>query len=184
MYQVAGHMSLIVRTAVAPMSLARAVRNEVFSIDKNQPLYNVWTMEKLMADSVAAREFSMFLLALFSGLALLLAAVGIYGVISYSVLQRSHEIGIRMALGAGKTDVLKMVVGQGMLLAVIGVAAGLLLAFAASRFLASMVFGVSALDPATFVVVALLLSTVAFLATYIPAKRATRIDPMIALRYE
>ena len=184
MYMIAPYMTLSVRTENDPLSLVSAVRNEIFAVDKNQPVYDIQTMEQRMATSIAARQFSMFLLTVFSGLALLLAAVGIYGVISYSVLQQSHEIGIRMALGAGKGDVLKMVVGQGMLLAVFGVAVGLILAFVLSRFLASMVFGVSALDPATFMGVTLLLSAVAFLATYIPAKRATRIDPMIALRYE
>jgi putative ABC transport system permease protein len=181
---VADRMNLIVRTGTDPIALSSAVRNEIFSVDRNQPVYDIQTMEQRMSSSVAARRFSMFLLGVFSGLALLLAAIGIYGVISYSVVQRSHEIGIRMALGAGKNEVLKMVVGQGMLLAVIGVVAGLLLALGLSRFLASMVFGVSALDPMTFVGVTFLLSAIAFLATYIPAKRATRIDPMIALRYE
>lgn len=184
MYMIAPYMTLSIRTESDPLNLVAAVRNEIYAVDKNQPVYDIQTMEQRMATSIAARQFSMFLLAVFSGLALLLAAIGIYGVISYSVLQRSHEIGIRMALGAGKADVLKMVVGQGMLLAVLGVAVGLILAFVLSRFLASMVFGVSALDPATFMGVTLLLSAVAFLATYIPAKRATRIDPMIALRYE
>lgn len=177
-------LNLIIRTSSDPSRLIATVRNEIFSIDKNQPVFDIQTMEQRMASSIAARQFSMLLLTVFSASALLLAAVGIYGVISYSVTQRSHEIGIRMALGAGKADILKMVVRQGMILAVLGVAAGLLLAFGVSRFLASMVFGVSALDPATFFGVALLLSAVAFLASYIPAKRATRIDPMIALRYE
>ena len=184
MYMIAGLMTLTVRTANDPQSLSGSVRNAVFSVDANQPVFDIQTMDQRMASSVASRQFSMLLLSIFSGLALLLAAVGIYGVISYSVLQRSHEIGIRMALGAAKEDVLKMVVGQGMLLAVFGVGVGLILALALSRFLASMVFGVSALDPATFGGVTFLLSGVALLATYIPARRATRIDPMDALRYQ
>jgi putative ABC transport system permease protein len=177
-------LNLSVRTESDPLSLVAPIRKEIFSTDKNQPVFDIQTMQQRMSTSVASRQFSTFLLSLFSGLALLLSAIGIYGVISYSVLQRSREIGIRMALGAGRKDVLRMVVGQGMLLALIGVTAGLILSFGLSRFLASMVYGISFLDPGTFAGVTLLLSLVAFLATYIPAKRASGIDPMVALRYE
>jgi putative ABC transport system permease protein len=177
-------MSLVVRTSSDPTQLAGAIEREVQAIDKDQPITDVRTMDQLLSESTARMRFSASLLSIFAGLALVLAAVGIYGVMSYSVTQRTHEIGIRMALGARASDVLKMVVGQGMLLAVIGVGLGLVAAFALTRVISSLLFGVSATDPLTFGVLALLLTVVAFLACFIPARKAAKVDPMVALRYE
>jgi len=179
-----GGMFLVARAAGEPASLTGAVRGVVRGLDRDLPIYNVKVMDQLVADSMAQRRFAMTLLGIFAGVALLLAAVGLYGVLSYSVLQRSHEIGIRLALGARAVDVVKMVVRQGMLLAVIGVAVGLLLAFALTRWMASLLFEVKATDPMTFVVIALALTLVALLACFIPARRATKVDPIVALRYE
>ncbi|HEY9402034.1 MAG TPA: ABC transporter permease [Pyrinomonadaceae bacterium] len=175
---------LAVKTKGDPTSLAPAVRNEVLQIDKDQPISNVGTMEQIVAATVAPQKFATWLLAVFAGSAMLLAAIGIYGVMAYSVTQRTHEIGIRMALGAGRRDVLRMVVSQGMKLALFGVALGLVGAFALTRLMSSLLYGVSATDPLTYGVVSLLLASVALLACLIPARKATRVDPMIALRYE
>jgi len=164
--------------------MSAAVRREVQALDRNQPIYNVSTMEQTLDQSLATQRLATTLLALFAGIALILAAVGIYGVMAYSVTQRTHEIGIRMALGAQRGDVLKLVVSHGMLLALLGVGLGLIAAFALTRLMASLLYGVSATDPVTFVGIALLLALVALIANYIPARRATKIDPMIALRYE
>ena len=177
-------MWLAVRTKADPTSLTNAIRNEVQAIDKDQPISNVDTMENIVAATVAPQKFATWLLGLFAGTAMLLAAIGIYGVMAYSVTQRTHEIGIRMALGAKNTDVLRMVVGQGMKLALVGVAFGLVGAFAATRLMSSLLFGVSATDPLTYGGVAVLLAAVALFACLIPARKATRVDPMIALRYE
>jgi putative ABC transport system permease protein len=177
-------MTLAIRTSADPTSLAAAVRSEVLAIDTEQPLANVRTMDQILADSVAQPRFRTLLLGLFGAVALALAAVGIYGAISYSAAQRTHEIGIRMALGAQKRDVLKLVVRQGMLLTLTGVVIGLAGSFGLSRVLSSLLFGVTATDPATFVGVSSLLVGVALLASYLPARRATQVDPMVALRYE
>ena len=177
-------LTLIARTAGEPLRVVGALRNATQSLDANQPLYNIRTMEDLMASSVAARRFNMLLIGLFAGLGLVLAAVGIYGVISYSVNQRTHEIGIRVALGAGRRDILRLIVGEGLALTLIGVGFGLAAAFALTRLLAGLLFGVGARDPLTFAGVAALLAVVALLACYVPARRATNVDPMTALRHD
>ena len=176
-------MSVVTRSALDPTNLTNAIRREVQAIDKDQPILEARTMNERIAESIAARRFSMQLFAVFAGIALMLAVVGIYGVMSYTVARRTHEIGIRMALGAGRGDVLRMVVGQGMILAAVGISIGVIAAFALTRVISSMLYGVSATDPVTFIGVALLLTVVALVACYIPARRATKVDPMVALRY-
>jgi putative ABC transport system permease protein len=176
---------LVVRSSTqTPASLVEAVKKQVWSVDSQIPVTKVRAMTDVVAASMTPQRFNMTLLGIFAGVALLLACVGIYGVMSYSVAQRTHEIGIRMALGAQTGDVLGMVLGQGMLLILAGVAIGLLGAFALTRVMASLLFGVTATDPLTFVSVALLLVAVSLVSCYLPARRATRVDPMTALRYE
>ncbi|HEV8204650.1 MAG TPA: ABC transporter permease [Pyrinomonadaceae bacterium] len=175
---------LVVKTDVDSASMASAVRKTVWEIDKDQPVSNIRAMETILADSIARQRFSMLLLAIFAAVALVLAAVGIYGVMSYSVAQRTHEIGIRMALGAQTTAVLKLAVGYGLKLVIAGIAIGLVAAFALTRVMATLLFGVTATDPTTFTLISLLLVAVAAIASYIPARRATRVNPIIALRYE
>ena len=179
-----GRPNLVVRPEGDPLAMASAVRAAVQSLDKDQPLANVRSMEQLLSTSVAEPRFRTMLLSAFAALALALAGVGIYGVMSYAVARRTHEIGIRMALGASSGDTLKLVVGQGMTLALIGVAVGLGAAFGLTRLLSSLLFGVSPTDPLTFTAIAVLLTSVAGVACYIPARRATRLDPMTALRCE
>jgi putative ABC transport system permease protein len=176
--------ALIVRTAVDPLSLATSVRNAIWAVDKDQTVANIDSMENIVAGAVARQRFSMLLLAIFAGIALVLAAVGIYGVMSYSVAQQTREIGIRMALGAQRSDVLKMTVGQGLKLVGLGLVIGLAAAFVLTRVMASLLFGVSATDPMTFIVISLILMLVALVASYIPALRATKVDPMVALHYQ
>ncbi len=177
-------MYVALKTEVAPLSVVSAVRAAVQSLDQHQAFYDVRTLEERLYSSIAQQRFQMLLLALFAALALVLTAVGLYGVISYSVVQRTQEIGIRLALGAQTRDVLKLVVKQGMTLTLIGVALGLGSALALTRLMEGLLFGVSPTDPLTFGVIALLLAGVALLACWIPARRATQVDPLIALRYE
>ena len=179
-----GSMNVVIRSQGDPASLAAAVRKEVLQIDPNQPVADVRTMEQWLDRAVAGPRYRTTLLGLFALVALALASTGIYGVMSYSVSQRTHEIGVRMALGARRNDVLRLVVRQGMTLVIIGVAIGLAGAFALTRLMASLLFGVTAKDPFTFVVVSALLAVVAFVACYMPARRATKVDPLTALRYE
>ena len=177
-------MAFVVRTKIDPMYVSSSVRQAIWSIDKDLPFTQVGTMEQRLSQSFAERRFHMILLGVFAGLALILSLVGIYGVMSYSVAQRTHEIGIRIALGAERRHVLSLVLGQGLVLTLIGAGLGLAGAFALTRFLASLLYGVHPTDAVTFAVVSLLLTTIAILACYIPARRATRVDPMVALRYE
>jgi putative ABC transport system permease protein len=173
-----------VRTQGDAAALAASVRREVASIDPEQPVASLKTMRARLAESVAQRRFQMTLLSLFAALAILLATVGIYGVMAYSVAQRTHEIGVRMALGAQRADVLRLVVGQGIKLTLVGLALGLVSAFALTRIMATLLYGVEPTDPLTFAGGALVLAVIALIASYIPARRATRVDPMVALRYE
>jgi predicted permease len=177
-------MTLVIRSKTDKNALAAAVRDMIVTIDKDQPISNIWTMDQLMSNSISQRRFNMLLLSIFAVVALLMASVGIYGVISYSVTQRTHEIGIRMALGAQRKDILQMVMKQGMGLALLGIAAGLVASFGLTRIMSSLLFEVSATDPITFAGISLLLIVVALFACYIPARRAMSVDPMVALRYE
>jgi putative ABC transport system permease protein len=177
-------IAFAVRTAGDPTSMTTAIRDAIWAVDKDQPVFKVVSMEQLAAESVTLRRVSMLLVVAFAALALVLASVGVYGVISYSVSQRTHEIGVRMALGAQARDVLTMLVKEGMILALIGVGLGLAAGFALTRFMASLLYGVGTMDPETFVLVPILLVGVAIVACFIPARRATKVDPMIALRYE
>ncbi len=177
-------MTFVVRTDGDPLSLAGAIRNAIQTVNQDQPVIRIETMEQVVMASLAQSRFSAVLLSLFAALALALAAVGIYGVMAYSVTQRTREIGLRMALGAQARDVLGLVIGQGLKLALVGVALGVLAALALTRLMKSLLFGVSTTDPLTFSLVAALLLTVALLACWIPARRAAKVDPMVALRYE
>ena len=179
-----GRTNLVIRTHGDPLSIVGGVRNEVHAIDPDQPIAAVKPMTEWVESSVSEPRYRTTLLGLFAALAMVLAATGIYGVMSYSVAQRTHEIGVRMALGARRVDVLKLVVQHGMLLTIAGVIVGLLGAFALTRVMSSLLFGVTTKDPITFVAVAVLLIAVAFIACFVPARRATKVDPLVALRYE
>jgi len=177
-------MTVITKAAADPNQLIAATRQQVTALDSDQPIYNIRTMNEIRSDSVAPERLNLTLLSLFAGIALVLAIVGIYGVMSYSVTQRTHEIGIRMAIGAQPRDVFRMVIGQGMLLAVIGVAIGLVGAFGLTRLMTTMLFGVEPTDPATFAIISVVLIFVALVACYVPSRRATKVDPTVSLRYE
>ncbi|MBO0863121.1 MAG: FtsX-like permease family protein, partial [Chloracidobacterium sp.] len=165
-------------------SLTTSIRNQVRAIEPNEPVNQVITMDEILSNSIAGRRFQMLLLGVFAAVALVIAMVGIYGVISYAVSGRTREIGIRMALGAQARDALRMIIWQGMRLALLGVALGMVAALALTRLMSDLLFEVSATDPGTFALIALLLVSVAFIASYIPARRATKVDPLIALRSE
>ena len=177
-------MSLAVRASGDPMHMVAAVRGQVWAVDKDIPISNIETMEQLMAKSVAPRRFNLLLLGVFALVGLALAGVGLYGVISYTVTQRTREIGVRMAMGAQTGDVLRLVIGEGMKLAFIGASLGLGGALALTRLLKTLLFGVSPTDPLTFIVVAAVLIIVALLAALVPARRAASMDPLVSLRVE
>jgi putative ABC transport system permease protein len=179
-----GSMIFVLHTEVDPASLVGTVRKEIAAMDKDLAISGVRTLDQFVARSIAQPHFLTVLLGAFAALALTLAAVGLYGVVSYSVARRTHEIGVRLALGAERTDVVRLVVGQGIRLTLIGVALGILAALGLTQFLATLLYGVKPTDLVTFTAVALLLAIVALLASYIPARRATKVDPMVALRYE
>jgi putative ABC transport system permease protein len=181
---VADSVAVVLRTEGDPTAVMGFARRAVEEIDPREVIYNVRTMDEVVSSSFAARRLSMVLLSVFAALALVLACVGIYGVISYLVTQRTHEIGVRMALGAESSDVLRLVIGHGARMALVGVAIGVGAALGLTRLMASQLFGVSPYDPLTFAAVAMLLIVVAVAACYIPARRAMRVDPMIALRHE
>ncbi|HWP42364.1 MAG TPA: ABC transporter permease, partial [Blastocatellia bacterium] len=177
-------MTFVVRTAGDPLAMAGSLVREIRAIDPEQAVASIQTMEDVVSASIARPRFNMLLLGLFASVAMVLAAVGIYGVMAYSVSQRTHEIGIRMAMGAQRADVLRLIVGQGMALTLAGIGIGLAGAFFLTELMSSLLFGVEATDPLTFTIISLLLACVAFAACYIPARRATKLDPMVALRYE
>jgi len=177
-------INLLTRTDVEPTNLAGAIRGQIAALNKDQAVFNVRTMKQIVSQSVAPRRFSMLLLAVFAVVALALAIIGIYGMLSYAVAQRTREIGLRMTLGAQRTDVMRLVIGHGMKLTIAGVMLGLIASFALTRTMKNLLFGVSATDPVTFGLITLLLAVVALLACWIPARRATKVDPIVALRYE
>ena len=177
-------LTLALRTAPDPLSVVSAVRAQVAGPTEDQPIFGVQTMEQIISDSLAERRFTLLLLIIFASTALVLAAVGIYGVMSYAVSRRTHELGVRLALGASRREILRLVVGEGMVLAAIGTVVGLTAALGLTRLMASLLYGVRPADPATLAAVSLLLAGIALLACYIPARRATKVDPMVALRYE
>ena len=177
-------MTLLVRTTIDPVTVLPSVRSEIHSLNRDVPIYAVKTMTEHIGAALAPDRMLTVLLGVFGGMALLLAVTGIYGVMSYMVARRTHEIGIRMALGANRADILKLIVKQGLTLILIGAALGLALAIALTRVIASLLFNVSTTDSLTFGGISLLLVAVAFVACYIPARRAMKVDPMVALRYE
>jgi putative ABC transport system permease protein len=178
------NLMLAVQTNTTPETLASAIREQVRALDPDQPITSVKTVDQLLVRTLSEAKFTLILFGLFAAVTLVLATIGIYGVMATAVTQRTHEIGLRMALGAQKRDVLRLVICQGMMLVLIGLAAGLLSAFALTRLMATLLFGVSATDPMTLALITILLAAVALLACYLPARRATKVDPLVALRYE
>ena len=178
------NVGLVVRTQSANYASADSIRKAIQKMNAEQVAYGFESMDNIISDSLAARRFTMILLGVFAAIALMLACIGIYGVISYVAGQRTHEIGIRLALGAQRSDVLKLVLGQGARLALIGVVIGMAASAGLTRLMTAMLFGVSAVDPLTFAGVAVMLTLVAIAACYLPARRAMRTDPIVALRYE
>ena len=178
------NMTVIVKGSSDPNQLIGSMRAAVKEIDPDQPIYNPRTMQEIRSESVATERLNLTLLSIFAGIALVLAIVGIYGVLSYSVTQRTHEIGIRMAIGARPRDVFAMILGHGMKLTLIGVVLGLVAAFAATRLMETMLFGVAPTDLTTFSLISIMLITVAAVACYLPGRRATKVEPTISLRYE
>jgi len=177
-------MTFVIRASTDPLALAGVAREQIQALDSGLPIFGVQTMEKIWSDSLGPQRLNLILLGIFAAIAMVLAAVGIYGVISYSVTQRTHEMGIRMALGASAGDVVGLVLKNGMTFALIGVAIGAGVALLVTRLMAGLLFGVSSRDPLTFATISGLLILVAVFATYLPARRATRVDPIDALRYE
>jgi putative ABC transport system permease protein len=175
-------MNLLVRSTSDPLRLVPAVRRQVLAVDADQPIYNIKTMENVFSESIAAPNVITSLLGIFAAVALILAAIGVYSVMSYSVAQRTHELGVRMALGAQHQHVLRMILGNGLKLVLIGVGIGVTAAFAVTRVISNLLFGVTATDPPIFVGVPVLLIVVAILASYLPARRALKVDPIVALR--
>jgi putative ABC transport system permease protein len=175
---------VVVRMPQSSASLIPAVKGQIWSLDSQIPLNRIQSMDELLGVSLAERRFNMLLLGLFAGMAMTLAAVGIYGLMSYGVSQRTHEIGVRIAVGARRHDVLKLVIAQGVRLAAVGLAAGVLGALTLTRLMRSLLFAVTANDPATFAAVALLMMGVVLVACFVPARRAMKVDPMVALRHE
>jgi putative ABC transport system permease protein len=177
-------MNFVLRAAIDPATLSAAAVKEIHALDPDQPVADIRTLDQVVAKSIARPRFNTLLLAIFAGVALVLASVGIYGVMNYSATQRTHEVGIRMALGATRADIMRLVVGNGMMLTLTGIVVGLLASWALTRVMATLLFGVTATDLPTFIGVSAVLAAVAFIANYIPARKATRVNPLIALRYE
>jgi putative ABC transport system permease protein len=178
-------MWIVARTSVSnPAGITSAVRKELAEVDRNIPLVRVRVFDEYLSRALARPRFNAMLLSIFAGTALVLTAIGIYGVMAYSVSQRTNEIGIRIALGAGKSSIFRLVVGQAMTIVAISLVAGVLGAFAATRLLNSLLYGIGASDPVTFIAIMFLVTLVAFLAAWLPARRATRVDPIVALRAE
>jgi putative ABC transport system permease protein len=178
------NLTLSVRSSIDPDSLTEAIKRQIWTVDKGLPVYDVLRMQDIIDDTVSERRFSSVLLSIFGGLGILLACIGIYGALTFSVVQRTREIGIRMALGADRTGVLKMIMSEGLLLVAIGIAIGIIAGIVFARVLHSLLFGMHPSDPATYAMATLAIALVAAAACYIPARRATKIEPSIALRYE